>query len=89
MQKEPRMSKLEEVEIAISQAAYPDVHPDFTDAGWKRMAHAAIEAMRHPTKEMLVAAIQKRDSLGLLVTQGRSEKEYNAMIEAALHVETG
>lgn len=31
------------VELAISQAAYPDVHPDFTDAAWRRMAVAAIQ----------------------------------------------
>jgi|HubBroStandDraft_6_1064221.scaffolds.fasta_scaffold474838_3 hypothetical protein len=85
MVNEGQMSKLEEVELAISKAAYPDVHPDFTDAGWKRMARAAIEAMQNPTKQMVDAAMQKRDSLGLLVTQARPEKEYNVMIEAALH----
>lgn len=39
------MAKIDEVETAIAQAAYPDVHPDFTDACWRRMARAAIEAM--------------------------------------------
>lgn len=33
------------VELAIAAAAYPEVHPDFTDAGWKRMAEAAVTAI--------------------------------------------
>jgi hypothetical protein len=33
---------VQRVEEAIASAAYPDAHPDFTDAGWRRMAEAAI-----------------------------------------------
>jgi hypothetical protein len=77
-------AKFKELELAISQAAYPDVHADFTDAGWERMARAAIKVLSHPDQKMIDAALKVRDELGLLKTQGRPERELFAMLAAVL-----
>lgn len=77
-------TKLKQIEKAIAQAAYPDVHPDFTDAGWRRMAIAAVETLMHPNQEMTEAAINQRERLGVQVSQARPVAEFKAMLRCVL-----
>lgn len=59
---DPRRDFHKEVELAIAQAAYPDVHPDFTDAGWDRMAAAVLDAtgLRRMVTELINIREQAR-----------------------------
>lgn len=79
------MNLIDRIERAISIAAYPDVHPDFTDAGWKRMAKAVLDELSAgPTQDMIDAALCERKRLGLLESQGRPAAEFKAMISQAI-----
>lgn len=75
-------SLLARITLAIAEAAYPDVHPDFTDAGWDRMARAALKAMSVPTDRMLSAGFDAHVKSGRLSSQAAPNLVYRAMIAA-------
>jgi hypothetical protein len=77
---------VERIELAMSRAAYPDVHPDFTDASWRRMADAVLsDLLNGPTQSMVDAAYAERDRIGLAQSQGRPAAEFKAMIAQAIN----
>ena len=79
------MKMIERLEKAIAQAAYPDVHPDFTDAAWRRMAEAVLnELLAGPTQSMIEAALVRRKRMGLLESQTCPYAEFEAMIAQAM-----
>jgi hypothetical protein len=68
------MDMLEKVARAIAEAM---------EGGgflWPDVAHAALEAMREPTEEMLIAGIESRDS----GAGGTISEIWRAMIDAVL-----
>jgi hypothetical protein len=78
---------IKRVALALRDSQPGLVNPEAWN--WLHMAHAAIEAMRDPTRAMNDAAVDEAEEMGEILASEEANRLWRVMIDAALAKETG